>query len=128
MEGSLFRDALCRIEGECWIWRGPLANHGYAVTRIDGVKRYVHRLVMGLTDEDETQVHHTCETRGCVNPAHLQLVTPAEHSAAHLKDRCRKGHLYGTDNYYVTATGKRICRICTLANNRAWKRRQHDLA
>lgn len=30
-------------------------------------------------------VHHTCETPGCVNPAHLEALTPREHRRRHAK-------------------------------------------
>jgi hypothetical protein len=50
----------------------------------------VHRLVyMTLVDTipDDWHVHHKCETKGCINPAHLEALSPADHARTHARRR-----------------------------------------
>lgn len=59
-------------DGDCWIWRkskiGPY-RHSYEVFRGPIRSPYI--------------VHHRCQQRRCVNPHHLELVTPMEHARRH---------------------------------------------
>lgn len=70
----------------CWAWTGAIDGRGYGnVGRIHLGRRknwIVHRLVYELTRGEIPaghEVHHTCEERRCVNPAHLEAVTRLEH-------------------------------------------------
>lgn len=68
----------------CWEWKSHEAR-GYAFVRVRGRRHAVHRLAMmaelrGRLDSS-MPVHHKCAVRHCVNPAHLQVVTPQENTA-----------------------------------------------
>lgn len=66
VEGTHFRV----VESGCWLWIRSLKN-GYGQFRCG---RYAHREVFvasGRTLPPGGLVTHTCDTRSCVNPAHL---------------------------------------------------------
>lgn len=43
---------------------------------------------------DDWHVHHLCITRNCINPFHLQAVSPREHKIAHGQDGCKGGYTH----------------------------------
>ena len=62
----------------CWIWQGYRRGSDYGGLWHDGKSRYVHRLsyqvFIGEIPADGF-IHHTCGTRLCLNPEHLQCTT-----------------------------------------------------
>lgn len=69
--------------GECELWTGAVHDQGYGQ---HGRGILAHRTAyeknVGPIPEGH-EIHHTCEERLCVNPAHLQLVTRSEHLRLH---------------------------------------------
>jgi hypothetical protein len=69
-------------------------------------------------------IDHLCRVRLCVNPAHLEPVTPGENSRRGyawllnrrnhqtVKTHCPAGHAYRGANLYVSPRGDRRCRTC----------------
>ena len=74
------------------------------------------------------EVDHTCSNTLCVNPAHLEVLTPVAHYARHpttaglVTGHCRHGHLLAGDNLVVRG-GRRCCRTCEGARDRSRPRR-----
>jgi hypothetical protein len=121
-----------RFTDTCWIWTG---SHGqrYGQIRIDGrhfqSHRFAYELLVGPIPKGK-ELHHKCEVKHCVNPAHLQPVTRIEHmkitdidgGAYHrTKMHCPKGHPYDEENTYYEKKG-RSCRECHRQATREWRK------
>jgi hypothetical protein len=77
-------DDLYRIEDRgydtpCWVWQGHIAKTGYGKTRDVAAHRYYYQKYKGAIPEGYV-VHHRCNNKPCVNPAHLEAVTPSQNA------------------------------------------------
>jgi hypothetical protein len=86
-----------QIQSGCWPWMAGKFPTGYGMVNLgryaDGRQHttYAHRVAFVLAHGDIPSgphvVMHTCDDRGCVNPAHLQLGSQADN----LRDAAKKG-------------------------------------
>lgn len=71
---------------ECWTWQLYKTREGYGTCVDGGKRRKAHRVYyerkFGPIPEGLV-VHHTCHNASCVNPEHMELMTPSEHSHHH---------------------------------------------
>lgn len=118
----------------CWHFQGSITAQGYG--RL-GRRQYAHRLAWTLAHEQEVPqglaIDHTCHNsdltcpanneclhRRCVNPDHLEAVSPRTNAlrgrslfAEHARlTHCPKGHPYSGPNLYVRPDGYRDCKTC----------------
>ena len=122
-------------EGDCWLWT-ETTNRGYGhFRRADGTRVYAHRWAyehLVVEVPDGLQLDHLCRVRHCVNPWHLEPVTPRVNtlrSAGVTAQRasqteCASGHPFDEANTRNTPRGRecRSCRAQTLARYRARKK------
>lgn len=67
----------------CWNWNGAVSNNGYAQTVRHRKKVGAHRVAfMERFGEipPRFHVHHQCENRKCVNPEHMEAISPSDHA------------------------------------------------
>jgi hypothetical protein len=80
-------------------------------------------------------VDHLCLNKGCVNPAHMEIVTRGENCRRATttvvginirKTECPRGHPLDEGSAYRDKLGKRHCRICRAAALRRLRARRKD--
>lgn len=124
-------DQMYRIaDSGCWEWIGGKCSRGYGilwhVAKGKNVKahRAMYELRVGPLVDGMT-IDHLCRNHSCVNPAHLEQVTPKENTLRGVsfaaknkaKTTCPRGH------EYVIEHGRRQCRTCRIERLR--ERRQN---
>ena len=78
----------------CSLWMGACNEFGYGVIRRDGKNVKAHRFAYEREKgpiPDGMEIDHTCRNKCCVNPDHLETVTPAENRRRENKARCFDG-------------------------------------
>jgi len=117
-----------RVEnvGECWEWQGGVLSNGYG--RCQSVEygvlahRVSYQIFVGPIPAGLT-IDHLCRNRRCINPDHLEAVTPRVNvlrgdtivAANASKTHCPKGHELAGDNLYLAPSRRRYCRTCQRA-------------
>lgn len=120
----------------CWLWTGGKTHNGYGVFQIaeytpGRAHRFSYEAFKGPIPNG-LQIDHLCCVKACVNPDHLEVVTPKENTLRALKgsapyDRtryCLRGHEYTTENTRIVHRKSwpyKVCRKCVRLYRRAHK-------
>jgi len=119
--------------GDCWEWTGAKGKNGYGVFSVPGRNVRAHRFawetLVGPIGE-ELVIDHLCKNRGCVNPDHLDTVTPKENylrganpcAVNARKTHCKRNHEFTPENTYIDPNGYRQCRSCNRERNTEGRR------
>lgn len=109
----------------CWLWIASL-NKGYGQFWVEkrrfDAHRFSYTMAKGKIPEG-FHIDHLCCIPRCVNPNHLEAVTPRENAhrtalrgRSTKKTHCPRGHPYAGDNLYIGPTsGRKFCRACAHA-------------
>lgn len=121
----------------CWLWMGPLSNHGYGSVQSCHFRGHnsPHRIAYVMLRGNippRLQIDHLCKIRNCVNPAHMELVTGKVNtlrggsaSARNaIKTHCPRGHVYDRRNTHLDRQNQRHCRECDKLNQRDRRKRR----
>lgn len=107
----------------CWLWTAGKGSRGYGQFFFDGSVVMAHRFAYAVLRgpiPDGLQIDHLCRVRHCVNPDHMEPVTPKENTlrgegvAARQarQTHCKRGHAFDDGNTARGTKGERVCRAC----------------
>lgn len=121
----------------CWEWRGCVLPSGYGQICWESKARPVHRIAWMLLRgpiPPGKVMDHLCRNTICVNPDHLEVVTPKENALRGIgptamnakQTHCIHGHAFSGENLYLrkvkaTNSYQRHCRICMRMYRRRWR-------
>lgn len=117
----------------CWNWTGALSSGSYGSFAVfhEGVRKNIiaHRWTYATFKGELVEgmhLDHLCRNTRCVNPDHLEQVTPLvnmqrgviPNMQVKLTNICRRGHSM-EDAFTFTGTSGRACRTCVLTGMKA---------
>lgn len=129
-----FMDRVTELPSGCWLWLGgrvgrPDYLYGvFSVAQRRSGRCPAHRWSVEHfhgSIADGLVVDHLCRVTLCVNPSHLQAVTPRENLlrgksfvGGRVRDYCKYGHAFSPENTRLRRDGKRTCIECGRRRNR----------
>ena len=132
---KLFKRAPAADSG-CLEMTSGVQGFGYARMKHDGKYRFMHRYILekteGLKIPAGMHIDHLCRNPKCINPAHLEIVTPKENTLRGIgptavnsrKTHCIHGHEFSKENtFYKKTDNARVCRACRRKSSNAYNER-----
>jgi hypothetical protein len=112
--------ALTEKTDGCWLWQGHVDKRsGYGKFRMLGRTELAHRAAYLMLKGEIPQgryLDHLCRVRHCVNPDHLEPVTPQTNTDRGLrrkKEECKYGHALTGENRGTRSDGRQYCKQCS---------------
>lgn len=128
---DLPRHIQCNIirddDSGCWLWKRSLSSDGYGWASLNNKTAQAHRLVYRLLRGEPPEglvLDHLCRVRHCVNPAHLEPVTPRENLLRSENTPAGAKHCGKCGGDFIELRGQRRCPACLEAYKLA--RREHN--
>ena len=111
-------------ESGCWLWTACIGTGGYGRIGFEGKVHVAHRIAWELLRgpiPEGLEIDHLCRTRSCVNPDHLEPVTPKVNRLRGVgwagrnarKTTCPHGHPLVATKWW--GGRRRICPTCVGA-------------
>lgn len=122
-EKRFFDKVTFKKDSDCWFWKAAIDSTGYGRFQVgkkfDSAHRFAYELFKGHI-QSGLHSDHLCRNRQCVNPGHIEIVTPRENVlrgtsplAFYAKQIfCKRGHILSKENIYVRKDNRRNCIIC----------------
>jgi hypothetical protein len=128
----------------CWQWTAAIGPDGYGFMKCRGKRPRAHQIAWHLYHGPVPEglcIDHLCRNRLCVNPLHMEVVTPVENimrgeslpAQYSRRNYCSKGHLYTQEN---TGVGRKIrqkkvtlyraCRFCARVKSARYRKAKND--
>ena len=125
--------------GDCWTWTRGTFKTGYgnawSAERGRGLKAHVFvwGWLVGPIPEG-LELDHLCRNVLCVNPDHLEPVTPRVNTLRNYsppsknarRKACQRGHVFDAENTAYTPDGMRRCRACQRIRTAKWRRQRRQ--
>jgi len=130
----------------CWEWTAGKTGAGYGAFAHEprrpsgrltqtGSHRYAYQLLVGPVPDD-AHLDHLCRRPECVNPDHLEIVSPRTNtlrgygpSAKNATAKaCANGHQLTSENVWLNPkTGARHCRPCMRRRWHEWNAKRQEV-
>lgn len=130
LQDCIERNSMPITESGCVVWMGSCNSKGYGSISIKGKLKRVHRVAYELANgpiREGMYIDHLCRVTCCLNPSHLEQVTPRENTIRgkagtalnSTKTHCKHGHELDGDNLILRKYGGRDCKECRKARTAA---------
>lgn len=137
-ESKLSCEEIKQKINKCWEWCGYIHSqnkYSYYAYK-SGKSLRVHKLLIQSFNGQEVPFNkvtdHLCKNTKCINPFHLEIVTPKENlmrssnivAMNAKKTHCKRGHEFIDKNTILHIVRGGLQRTCRICHNLAQKRRR----